>query len=108
MATYILISRLTDEGCATLTKNPDRIKEVNADVEAMGGKVEALYYAFGQTDLFIVVDLPDNVTAAAVSMIGEATGVSEISVTVLITPEEIDRAAQIAQKMGASYRVPER
>jgi hypothetical protein len=41
MATYILISRLTDEGCATLTKNPDRIKEVNQDVESRGGKVVA-------------------------------------------------------------------
>ena len=68
MATYILISRLTDEGCATLTKNPDRIKEVNADVEAMGGKVVAQYVVLGPYDFINVVEAPDNATIGKISV----------------------------------------
>ena len=68
MATYILISRLTDEGCATLTKNPDRIKEVNKDVEAMGGKVVGQYVVLGQYDFINIVEAPNNETIARISV----------------------------------------
>jgi len=68
MAIYILISRLTDEGCATLTKNPDRIKEVNKDVEAMGGKVLSQYVILGQYDFINVVEAPDNETIGKISV----------------------------------------
>ncbi len=68
MATYILISHLTDEGCATLTKNPDRIKEVNLDVEAMGGKVIAQYVVLGQYDFVNIVEAPNNETVARISV----------------------------------------
>ena len=68
MAVYILISRLTDEGCATLTKNPDRIKEVNKDVEAMGGKVVAQYVVLGQYDFINIVEAPDNETIGKISV----------------------------------------
>jgi uncharacterized protein with GYD domain len=68
MATYILISRLTDEGCATLTKNPDRIKEVNQDVESMGGKVVAQYVVLGPYDFINVVEAPDNATIGKISV----------------------------------------
>ncbi len=68
MATYVLLSRLTDEGCATLTKNPDRIKEVNKDVEAMGGKVVAQYVVLGPYDFINVVEAPDNSTIAKISV----------------------------------------
>ena len=68
MAVYILISHLTDEGCATLTKNPDRIKEVNKDVEAMGGKVIAQYVVLGQFDFINIVEAPDNETIGKISV----------------------------------------
>jgi uncharacterized protein with GYD domain len=68
MATYVLLSRLTDEGCATLTKNPDRIKEVNKDVEAMGGKVIAQYVVLGPYDFVNIVEAPDNATIAKISV----------------------------------------
>lgn len=68
MATYVLLSRLTDEGCATLTKNPDRIKEVNKDVEAMGGKVIAQYVVLGPYDFVNIVEAPDNATIAKISI----------------------------------------
>jgi len=110
MPKYLTQSRLTQEGIkGTMKEGGTARKEAIVKfMEAMGGKVEAFYYAFGQTDLFTIVDLPDNVTAAAGSMIAGAAGTSEVSLTVLITPEEIDQAAQMAQKKSASFRVPER
>jgi uncharacterized protein with GYD domain len=68
MATYILLTRLTDEGCATLTKNPDRIKEVNKDVEAMGAKLIAQHVVLGQYDFVNIVEAPDNETMAKISV----------------------------------------
>ncbi|MEJ5185652.1 MAG: GYD domain-containing protein [Candidatus Geothermincolales bacterium] len=68
MAIYILLSRLTDEGCATLTKNPDRIKEVNKDVEAMGGKIIAQYAVLGPYDFVNVVEAPNNETITRISV----------------------------------------
>ncbi len=68
MATYVLISRLTDEGCATLTKNPERIKEVNADVESMGGRIVAQWVVLGPFDFINVVEAPDNATIAKISV----------------------------------------
>lgn len=65
---YILLSRLTDEGCATLTKNPDRIKEVNKDVEAMGGKVVAQYAVLGPYDFVNIVEAPNNETITRISV----------------------------------------
>jgi uncharacterized protein with GYD domain len=68
MATYILLSHLTDEGCATLTKNPDRIKEVNKDVEAMGGKVLSQYVVLGEYDFINIVEAPNNETVGKISV----------------------------------------
>jgi uncharacterized protein with GYD domain len=68
MATYILLTRLTDEGCATLTKNPDRIKEVNKDVESLGGRVVAQYALLGPYDFLNVVEAPDNDVITKISL----------------------------------------
>jgi uncharacterized protein with GYD domain len=61
-------------------------------VEGLGGKLELFDYALGETDLFSVVELPDNATAAGVSMVICAGGGATIKTTVLLSPEEIDRA----------------
>jgi uncharacterized protein with GYD domain len=71
---------------------------------SVGGRVEAFYYAFGDTDLFIIADVPDNVTAAALSLIVNAAGSVTAKITVLLTAEEIDAAA----KKTASYHPPGR
>ncbi len=68
MPLYILLTRLTDEGCATLTKNPERIKEVNRDVEAMGGKILHQYAILGQYDFVNVVEAPDNEAVTKISI----------------------------------------
>ncbi len=67
MATYVLLSNLTDEGAKTIKSNPGRIKEVNKELEALGVKVVAQYAILGPYDFINVVEAPDNVTMMRVS-----------------------------------------
>jgi uncharacterized protein with GYD domain len=68
MATYIMLSTLTDQGRKTVKSNPERIKEVNREVEALGAKVVAQYAVLGPYDFVNVVEAPDNETIARVSV----------------------------------------
>jgi uncharacterized protein with GYD domain len=70
----------------------------------VGGKLESVYYAFGKHDVIAIVDLPDNVSAAAVSMAIGASGAVTNTMTVLVTPEEIDAAV----KKSPAYTPPGR
>jgi len=79
-----------------------RRRAVDELMASVGGKVESFYYAFGDTDAYVVVDVPDNVTAAAVALTVGASGAIKLKTTVLITPEEVDQAA----KKSLSYRPP--
>ena len=68
MATYILVTTLTDEGRKTISERPERIKEVNKEIEAMGAKVKSQYVVMGQYDFVNIVEAPDNDTIARVSV----------------------------------------
>jgi uncharacterized protein with GYD domain len=92
MAVYILLSRLTDEGCATLTKNPDRIKEVNKDVEAMGGKVVAQYAVLGPYDFVNIVEAPNNETITRISVQLASRGTVRITTLPAIGVDEFIRS----------------
>src|SRR5882724_11320830 len=67
MATYVLLSSLTDEGAATITKKPTRIRDVNKEIEKLGVKVQSQYALLGPYDFLSVVEAPDNETIARVS-----------------------------------------
>ncbi len=67
MAIYVMLTRLTDEGANTITKNPARIKEVNKEIEKLGAKVVAQYATLGEFDFVNIVGAPDNPTIARVS-----------------------------------------
>jgi len=67
MATYILLSNLTDSGAETIKKNPKRIKEVSKELDAMGVKVLAQYAVLGPYDFVNIVEAPDNQTVARMS-----------------------------------------
>jgi uncharacterized protein with GYD domain len=69
---------------------------------SVGGKVEAFYYAFGDVDVFVIVDVPDNVTATALALTINASDSVSATMTVLVTPEEVDAAVQ----KNVSYRAP--
>lgn len=70
--------------------------------ESLGGRLEGFYYGFGETDLYMLVDLPDHVSAAAASVAVAASGAGHWRTTVLLTPEEMDRAT----RAGGGYRAP--
>jgi uncharacterized protein with GYD domain len=67
MATYVLLSSLTDEGARSIRKNPRRIKEVNAELEKLGVRVTAQYATLGPYDFVNIVEAADNLTVARVS-----------------------------------------
>ena len=85
METYILLSKLTDQGRKTLKENPHRIKEVNQEVEAMGGQVAAQYAVLGPYDFVSVVQAPDNKTIAKISVELGARGTVEIMTLPVVT-----------------------
>ncbi len=68
MATYIMLTTLTDEGRKTIKQKPDRIKEVNKEVEAMGVKILAQYAMLGPYDFINILDAPDNKTVSKVAL----------------------------------------
>lgn len=72
--------------------------------ESMGGKLESFYFAFGSTDVYVIVDLPDNVTAAAVALAVNQGGGATVKTVVLIPPEDLDKACKVA----VDYRPPGR
>jgi len=73
-----------------------------AAVESAGGSLESFYYAFGETDAYAICDLPDNASAAAVSLMANASDTISATMTPLMTPEELDEAA----KKNLSFRPP--
>jgi len=101
---YLIQANYVGDGIKGLLKDggTGRRAAIEKLFSSAGGKMEAFYYAFGDTDLFVIADAPDNVTAAALSLIVNAAGSATAKVTVLLTPEEIDAAA----KKTASYRPP--
>jgi uncharacterized protein with GYD domain len=104
MPKYLVQANYVGEGLKGLLKEggSSRRAAIEKLFGSVGGKVEAFYYAFGDTDVFIIADVPDNVTAAALSLTVNAAGAATAKVTVLLTAEEIDAAA----KKTPSYRPP--
>src|SRR5436305_10304664 len=79
MATYIMLSRLTDEGRKTLKERPERLQEVNKEVEAMGGRITAQYAILGGYDFVNVIEAPSNEVVARISVELGSRGTVEIS-----------------------------
>ena len=104
MAKYLYQAEYTGDGLEGLLKEggSGRREAIEKLLASVGGKLESFYYAFGYTDVFAIVDVPDNVTAAALSFIVNGAGAATATTTVLLTPEEID----LAVKKSADYRPP--
>jgi uncharacterized protein with GYD domain len=104
MAKYLFEAKYTAKGLEGLLKEggSKRREAVEKAVKGLGGKLEAFYYAFGDADVVGIGDLPDNVSASAFSLLITAAGGATVKTTVLITPEEVDKAA----KKTMDYRPP--
>ncbi len=88
MPKYIMLSSLTDDGAQTVKKNPERIKEVNKDVEALGGKVLDQYAVIGEYDFVSVLEAPDIETIARISVELGARGSVRIKTLAAIPIDE--------------------
>src|SRR4030067_1907594 len=104
MPKYLLEASYTAEGTKGLVKEggSSRRKKVAEMVKELNGKLEAFYYAFGTSDVFAIVDVPDAVTAAALSLAINQSGAVHLKTHVLMSPEEIDQAS----KKSVNYRAP--
>ena len=96
MAKYLLQVNYTAEGAKGLVKDggSKRRSAAQTAAESLGGRVEAMYFAFGDTDAYAVVDMPDNASVAAISLALAASGGATSRTTVLMTPEEMDQATR--------------
>ena len=106
MPKYLLNVSYTADGAKGLTKDGGTARRAAAArlVESLGGKLEALYFAFGDCDVFAIADMPDNASAAAASLTLGASGAVTSKTTVLLTPEEVDAAV----KKQGTYTPPGR
>jgi len=104
MPKYLIQASYSPDGVQGLLKGGGSARRaaVEAAAKSAGGRVEALYFAFGETDAFAIVDAPDNASAAALALAVSASGAGSAKTTVLLTPEEMDAAT----KKTISYRAP--
>lgn len=104
MPKYLIQASYTADGIKGVLKDggSGRRTAVQKMVESMGGKLEAMYYAFGETDVFEILDMPDNVNMFAATLAVIASGAAHTKTTILLTPEEVDQAT----RMTVPYRPP--
>jgi uncharacterized protein with GYD domain len=104
MPKYLFYGSYTPEGLRGLIAEggSKRIEAARQALGSVGGTLEAFYFAFGENDFYIIVDLPDNVSTSAITMAGNLSGTFGIKTVVLLTPEEIDAAV----KKSVDFRPP--
>ena len=104
MPKYLVEASYTVEGVKGIQSagGSSRRDAIAALAESVGGQLESFYFAFGERDVYTVIDLPDNESATAVALTVNASGAVKVRTTVLVTPEEVDAAA----KRSVAYRPP--
>jgi uncharacterized protein with GYD domain len=88
MPTYILLSTLSSQGVQTLKSNPDRLREVNSDVEELGAKVLHQWACLGPFDFVSIVDAPDIETISRVSVALAARGSTKVQTLPALTIDD--------------------
>jgi uncharacterized protein with GYD domain len=104
MPKYLIQVSYTAEGAKGILKEggSKRRETIKRAWEDIGAKLEAFYFAFGEADVYTIVDAPDNISITAHALVVNASGAAHVKTVVLLTPEEVDQAA----KKKASYRLP--
>lgn len=106
MARYLIRASYTPESWATMMKNPqDRSEAARGVIEAAGGTVQSFDFAFGDDDVVVIAEFPDNVSAAAAAIAITSTGaLARYATTPLMTPAEAMQAMRTSATLG--YRPP--
>jgi uncharacterized protein with GYD domain len=104
MPKYLFKANYVGEGIKGLLKEggTSRRSVIEKMTESLGGTLEVFYYAFGETDVFAIGELPDNAAAAAFALTISSSGAATVDTTVLMTPEEVDEVV----KKSPTYRPP--
>ena len=104
MPKFLMQAQYTSEGIKGLVRDSasGRRADVQAAVKAVGGEIEAFYFSFGEDDVIIIADIPDNVKATALNLTSLGSGAVRVRTTPLLTVEEIDQALEIETQ----YRAP--
>jgi uncharacterized protein with GYD domain len=104
MAKYLVTADYKSKGTAGVLKEggSGRRAAVKHAIEALGGKMEAFYFAYGHVDAYVICDMPDPINGIALSLAVNASGAVVVNTIPLITPEDVDAAA----KKAVAYRAP--
>jgi uncharacterized protein with GYD domain len=104
MPKYLLQVNYTLDGIRGVQKEGGVRRRAAAEalIKSLGGTMDAFYYAFGDTDVYVIADMPDQASMAAAAIAVSAAGGATVKTTVLLAPEEIDAAG----KKSPSYRPP--
>ena len=96
MPKYLIEASYSAEGAKGVMKRGGTARRavVQKMVESLGGRLDAFYFVLGENDVHVILDLPENLTAAAISLAVMSTGAARTKTTVLLTPEEIDQAVK--------------
>jgi uncharacterized protein with GYD domain len=107
MPKYLIEASYTHEGVEGVrTKGGSSRRDAVAHTaKSLGGQLDAFYFAFGDHDAVVIVDLPDNEAAAAVALSVDSAGGATTRTTVLLTPEQVDDAANRSVE-AVDYRPP--
>ena len=104
MAKYLVKASYNVEGVRGLMKDggSGRVAAVTKLTKTLGGKVEAFYFAYGECDAYLILDVPDDAAALALSLAVNASGAVTLEMVPLITPKQMDAAT----KKIVAYRAP--
>ncbi len=104
MGKYLIRANYVGDGVSGLMKEggSKRRDAATAAIESVGGSMDCMYYAFGETDVYAICDLPDDASATALSLLINSSGSVSLNLVPLMTPEDIDAAAA----KTPSYRAP--
>jgi uncharacterized protein with GYD domain len=104
MAKYLIKANYTAEGAKGFAHDGGTARRAAVEkmLASVGGKLEAFYFAFGDTDLYVIADMPDHSAAAAVALTVAQSGKASTNTVVLLTAEEMDTAS----KKTVAYRPP--
>jgi uncharacterized protein with GYD domain len=96
MSRYLILARYTAEGARGIASGGGSARRAAVEkmVSGVGGSLESFYFAFGDDDVYTIVELPDHTAAAAVALAVNASGAVNLRTVVLLTPEEVDAAAK--------------
>ena len=104
MTKFLIKASYTANGIKGVLKEggTGRRQAVEKMINDIGGKMEAFYFAFGDHDVYVIAELPDMASAAALALTVNSSGLAAISTTLLLDPDEIDKAT----KISVNYRPP--